>query len=123
MVSKAEVQASRGDTLKLSLAALLVVAAVVAYYLLAETSQLYRVLGLLVALGVAVAIAYNTARGEGVWRFFQESRTEVRKVVWPTRVETMQTTLIVTVLVVIVGLFLWLLDMLLSSGFRFLTGL
>jgi len=123
MVSKAEVQASRGDTLKLSLAALLVVAAVVAYYLFPETSQLYRVLGLLAAVGVAAVIAYSTARGQGVWRFFQESRTEVRKVVWPTRVETMQTTLIVAVLVVIVGLFLWLLDMLLSSGFRFLTGL
>lgn len=123
MVSKAEVQESRGDVLKLSLAGLVVAAAIVAFYFFSEESLLYRVIGLLAAAGVAAAIFYQTARGQSLWRFFQDSRTEVRKVVWPTRAETMQTTLIVAVLVVIVGLFLWLLDMFLSFGFQFLTGI
>jgi preprotein translocase subunit SecE len=123
MVTKAEVQESRGDVLKLSVAGLLVAAAVAAFYYFSDESLLYRVLGLLAAVAAGAAIFHQTSRGQSLWKFLQDSRTEVRKVVWPTRVETMQTTMIVAVLVVIVGLFLWLLDMLLSFGFQFLTGL
>ena len=122
MVSKTEVQDSRGDVVKYVLALAIVAAAVAAFYLYAEESLLYRVLGVLVAVGVAGAIFYQTESGRQLWGFSQAARTEVRKVVWPTRAETMQTTLIVFVLVILVGLFLWLLDLLLGSGFQMVTG-
>ncbi|MEM7433088.1 MAG: preprotein translocase subunit SecE [Pseudomonadota bacterium] len=123
MVSKTEVQESRGDTVKLLLAVAIVVAALAGFYVYAEESLLFRVLGVLVAFGVAAAIFYQTENGRTLWTFFQAARTEVRKVVWPTRNETLQTTLIVFVLVLLVGLFLWLLDLMLGSGFQYVTGL
>ncbi len=123
MVSKAEVQDSRGDVVKHALAMLVVAGALTAFYVYAEESLLFRVLGLLLASAVAVAIFYQTQSGRQLWVFFQLSRTEVRKVVWPTRAETLQTTLIVFVLVLLVGLFLWLLDLGLGAGFRWVTGL
>jgi preprotein translocase subunit SecE len=64
----------------------------------------------------------TTELGRTVWGFALESRQEVRKVVWPTREETMRTTLLVFAMVFIVGLILWLLDMFLFWGVRFLTG-
>ena len=79
-------------------------------------------MAILAVAGVAVAIVYQTDLGRRAWSFVQDSRTEVRKVVWPTRAETVQTTLIVMALVLLVGIFLWLLDMLLAWGFQTLTG-
>ncbi|MEM7294222.1 MAG: preprotein translocase subunit SecE [Pseudomonadota bacterium] len=122
MVSKTEVQESRGDVVKHVLALAIVVAALAAFYVYAEESLLYRVLGVLAALGVAVAIFYQTDAGRQLWAFGQAARTEVRKVVWPTRAETLQTTLIVFVIVLLIGLFLWLLDLMLGSAFQMVTG-
>jgi preprotein translocase subunit SecE len=65
--------------------------------------------------GLAIAIAMQTEKGRQVWGFFQDAQTEVRKVVWPTRDETIQTTLIVIIMVVIVSLILWGLDWALGS--------
>jgi preprotein translocase subunit SecE len=64
----------------------------------------------------------TTGLGRTVWSFVLESKQEVRKVVWPTRDETMRTTLLVFAMVFIVGLILWLLDMFLFWGVRVLTG-
>jgi preprotein translocase subunit SecE len=83
---------------------------------------LLRVLGLLAMVVVAVLIALQTAVGRNVWRFASDARTEVRKVVWPTRQETIQTTLIVMFVVLLMGIFLWLVDMMLLSVVRALTG-
>jgi len=123
MVSKTELQDSRGDTVKNALALLIVAGALAAFYVYADESLLFRVLGMLVALAVAVAIFYHTDPGHRLWTFFPASRTEVRKGVWPTRTETLQTTMIVFVLVLLVGLFLWLLDLILGSGFQWVTGI
>jgi preprotein translocase subunit SecE len=57
-----------------------------------------------------------------LWQFAGDARNEVRKVVWPTRQETLQTTLIVIVMVLILGIILWLFDRMLMSILRFLTG-
>ncbi|MDQ7075809.1 MAG: preprotein translocase subunit SecE [Gammaproteobacteria bacterium] len=122
MVAKAEVRESRGDGVKLFLAAALLVAGVTGFYYFSEESQLFRVLGLLAVLAAAVAVVYQTAQGRGAWLFVQDARTEMHKVVWPTRQETVQTTLIVLVVVVLVAFFLWLLDMFLSWGYQLLTG-
>ncbi len=81
-----------------------------------------RVLGLLVVVGLAVMIAYQTVAGRRVWRFASDAKVEVRKVVWPSRQETVQTTLIVFVVVLIMGIILWLFDMMLGAILRALTG-
>ena len=122
MSTKVEVQESRGDSVKLGFAVLLLAAGVAGFYYFAEESTLYRVLGLLVVAGVSLAIAYQTMAGRRAWSFVQDSRTEVRKVVWPTRQETAQTTLIVILLVLLVCIVLWALDGVLGWGFRALTG-
>jgi len=99
-----------------------VVAGVAAFYYFSEVQLLYRVLGLLGVLLAVVGMLLTTAMGRSVWSFVIESRQEVRKVVWPTRDETMKTTLMVLAMVSVVGIALWALDLLLFSGVRYLTG-
>ena len=70
----------------------------------------------------AMGLMLTTEIGKNVWLFVLESKQEVRKVVWPTREETVRTTLLVFAMVTIVGLILWFLDMFLFWGVRFLTG-
>jgi len=123
MAAKAEIQEMSGDKLKLAGAALVSLVGLVAFYALPVDSVLVKVLVLLVMLGGAVALFYLTAKGKRTAAFFRDARTEVRKVVWPTRAETIQTTLTVAVLVILVGLFLWMLDSILSWLFRLLTGI
>ncbi len=123
MVSKTDSGASGTDTAKIALSLFIVVAAVVAYYWFGEQPLLYRVIGLLVAMGASIALFVTTAKGLALWSFLKDSRTEARRVIWPTNQETMQTTLIVMLIVFIVGLFLWLLDMLLAYLFTLLTGI
>ncbi|MEE9320980.1 MAG: preprotein translocase subunit SecE [Granulosicoccus sp.] len=121
--SRAEVPENSADTMKLVLAAALGVAGLVAFYVFSEYSLLFRVVGLLTVFAVAVAILYQTALGKRIVGFFRDARTEVRKVVWPSRAETTQTTATVFIIVLIVGVFLWLFDMLLSWLFRIITGI
>ena len=103
---------SRFDTVKLIAAILVLAGGVTAFYYFAEQYFLpYRVLALLAVTVVAIVIAYNTAAGKTLWTYAQDSRAELRKVVWPTRTETLQTTLVVAIVVVVVGLFLWVLDL------------
>jgi preprotein translocase subunit SecE len=79
-----------------------------------DQSLLNRVLVLLVVALVAVAVALQTERGRVIWELMKESRAEIRRVVWPTRQETTQTTFIVVVLTLVFSLILWGLDSLLS---------
>jgi preprotein translocase subunit SecE len=107
-----ETSQSRFDTVKLLLAALIMAAGVVAFYYYAEAYMLpYRVLGLLAVTALVLVIAYNTAQGKAMWLYAQDARTELRKVVWPTRAETTQMTVIVSIIVVVVGLALWGMDL------------
>ncbi|MEJ2563808.1 MAG: preprotein translocase subunit SecE [Anaerolineales bacterium] len=110
MNAKAEQQSSVLDIIKLVVAAGIVVAAIAAYYQFANESQLLRMIGVLVALAVGGAVALTSSQGRALWSFASEARAEVRKVIWPTRPETIQTTLAVIVIVIIVGLFLWAID-------------
>ena len=111
-----------GDKLKLALAVSVVVTALVGFYVYADQSLLLRVIVLVGAMTVASVIATRTASGAAVWSFGRGALVEVRKVVWPTRQETIQTTLMVMVMVVIVGLILWIFDMLLAWGVQIMTG-
>jgi preprotein translocase subunit SecE len=75
---------------------------------------LFRVLALLLVAAVAIAIALQTAQGVAFWELAKSARTEIRKVVWPTRQETTQTTLVVVGVVLVMALILWGLDSLLG---------
>jgi len=119
---KVEADASAMDTAKLVGAAILLTLGIYGFYFFAEYSALFRVLALLLVAGVAAAIALQTQVGRQLWQFVGDARTEVRKVVWPTRQETLQTTLIVVVMVLLLGIILWLFDMALMAILRMLTG-
>ncbi|SDW08092.1 preprotein translocase subunit SecE [Thiocapsa roseopersicina] len=122
MNSRAEARGAGLDTAKLAIAALLLVGGIFAFYFFEGFSVLLRVIGLLVISGAAAAVALQTERGRALWQFASDARMEVRKVVWPSRQETLQTTLIVIVMVLVVGIILWLFDMMLMAILRFLTG-
>ena len=122
MNAKAEVESSGMDTVKLLAAVVLLMVGIGLFYYLAEYSTLLRVLGLLLVAGVAVFIALQSVPGRRVWDFAVSSRTEVRKVVWPSRQETIQTTLIVFAMVLVMGIVLWLFDMVLMAIVRAVTG-
>ncbi len=98
----------------LTLAALIVVAGVAAYYLLPQLAPVVRTLMVLGGIVVACGVAWFTAPGRGVRSFLRETQFEMRKVVWPTRQETLQTTLIVIVVVVILSIILGLIDIFLK---------
>ena len=119
---KVEADASAMDTAKLVGVAILLTLGIYGFYFFAEYSALFRVLALLLVAGVAAAIALQTQVGRQLWQFVGDARTEVRKVVWPTRQETLQTTLIVVVMVLLLGIILWLFDMAFMAILRMLTG-
>jgi preprotein translocase subunit SecE len=100
---------------KLLLAVLVLVGGVFAFYYFSDAPQGWRVLGILAAVGVAIAIAAFTSQGRAARHYMAESQFELRKVVWPTRQETIQTTLVVIVVVIILSIILWLIDMLLGA--------
>jgi preprotein translocase subunit SecE len=102
--------------MELIISVLLVIAGIAGFYFYSEQSQLYRILGLVAVMLLAAGIALSTASGKGLLAFMKNARTEVRKMVWPTRVETMQTTLMVVVIVILLSIFLWFVDMLLGLG-------
>jgi preprotein translocase subunit SecE len=110
------------DTVLLLLAVAVLVGSIFGYYYYANESLLLRSLGVLIGFILAVWIAFQSAQGKTLWAFIQGSRVELRKVVWPTREETVQTTLIVLVFAMIMGTFFWLFDMFLLWFTTFVTG-
>jgi preprotein translocase subunit SecE len=110
------------DRIKLVLAVLALAAGIGGYYYLADKLMLVRVLVLLGAAVVTVVIAMQTEFGRGAWTFAKESRQEIRKVVWPSRKETVQVTLVVVAMVVAAALFLWIVDWGLLAAVKALTG-
>jgi len=122
MNTQVEASASVFDVVKQVFSVILVVAGVAAFYYFSDMPLLYRVIGLIVVILVVGGMMLTTEIGRNVWYFIMESKLEVRKVVWPTREETFRTTLLVFAMVLIVGFVLWLLDMFLFWGVRYLTG-
>src|SRR5688572_17309923 len=111
METKVEEQPTIVDTAKLGLAIGILLAALVAYYYFAETSALLRALGIIVALALAAVVAFTSVQGRALWRFIQGARVELNKVVWPTKDETIQTTLVVLAVALFGGVFFWMLDL------------
>ena len=82
-----------------------------------------RVVGVVVALLIAFGLAAITNQGTKARTFFSEAKVEARKVVWPTRAETRQTTLIVIGVTVLTSLFFWAIDSIIIALINFLTDL
>lgn len=115
-------EASTVDTAKLVGSVFLLLVGIVGFHYFSSQLLLYRIIGVVSLSAAAVAVILTTSLGKGVLLFMKEARVEVRKVVWPTRQETVQATLVVVALVFLVGLILWLLDMVLFWGISTLTG-
>ena len=110
------------DGLKWLAIFLLVAAGIVANYFYGHVAWAIRAaVGIVVAV-VVLLIAAQTAKGQRAWSFFKGSRTELRKVVWPTRPETVQTTFIVIAMVVVTALILWGVDAFFMWAMAWLTG-
>ena len=110
------------DWLKWIAVIFLLIAGIVANYYYNYQPWPLRLLGWLVLIGVISAIVLQTYRGKQALSFVRESRMELRKVFWPTKQETMQTTLFVGVMVVVLALILWGIDSILMWLIGWLTG-
>lgn len=113
---------SQADIVRWAVVVALLVTGIGGFYYFANQALLYRVLGLVALFAAAAAVAVGSAHGQRFLGFMRESRGEVRKMVWATRAETLQTSLVVFAAVIVMALFLWLLDRLLSWGVSLLLG-
>lgn len=98
------------DKIKFALALALLAAGVAGFYLLSEQAMILRVLAVLAGVAAAAAVAWKTEQGQRFFVFAREAGVETKKVVWPTRKETVQTTFAVFAFVVIMALVLFLTD-------------
>lgn len=105
------------NKIKLLVAVLLLIAGLAGFYLLADKPTVVRILAVLAGLAASVAVLWTTPVGQRSLGFIGEAVVEARKVVWPTRKETIQTTLVVFALVVVMAAFLAVVDI----GFAFMV--
>ncbi len=110
------------DSIKFSFALILTAASIGGFYYYGDHSLLLRVIGLLVMTAVVVAVLMQTKSGRSAWGFVSESRTEMRKVVWPSMKETRQTTLVVMAMVIVIAAMLWVVDVFFMWAVQMLTG-
>ena len=122
MTDKVDTGASPLDTVKLAAAVAILLGGVAGFYLLTSYPLAVRWVIVLASLGVGILVALQSVQGRTFWQFVQGSRIELRKVVWPTRQETLQTTLVVFVAVLVMGIFFWVLDWILGSITAALAG-
>ena len=112
----------RYDWLKWIIASFLIIAGIIVNSYYNEQPWPLRLLGWLALLSIVAAVILQTRLGKQALNFARESRMELRKVYWPTRQETMQTTLFVVVMVVVLALILWGADSVLMLLIGWLTG-
>jgi preprotein translocase subunit SecE len=122
MNTKADTPPSSLDTAKLALALLVLIGGLVAFYYYADAAKLARIGGIVAAVVAAVAIASQTEKGRQMVSFVRDAQIEVRKVVWPTRKETTNTTLVVMIVVILFAFLLWVLDWILGGMVQALIG-
>ena len=123
MTDDSKVQdAGTADKVKLAIAILVVIAGVAGYYVLANQAAWLRWLAVIASLVLAGVVVAFSRYGSEFRRFVELARIELRKIVWPTRQETLQTTLVVFGFVIVAGVFFWLLDLALAWATKALTG-
>jgi preprotein translocase subunit SecE len=108
--SDVQTVSASGDKIRLAVAGVLVIAALVAFSMLSAQGSLVQWLGLLVGLVAAVAVFFTSEAGRQLLAFGRDAVREVKKVVWPERKEAMQITAYVFAFVVVMAVFLWLTD-------------
>lgn len=124
MSANTENQANPMDMVKWVIAIGLLAAAVIGNYIIGdELMVVLRAAGVVALIAAAMAVAATTTKGQSFLGFAKDSRIEVRKVVWPTRKEATQTTMIVLVATLLVALLLWGLDSILVRVVGFATGM
>ena len=109
------------DAVKLAAGVAVLAAGVAGFYLLGDLPIWLRWIIVLAALAIGALVALQSYQGKTFWAFVQSSRIVLRKVVWPNRQETVQVTIVVFAMVLVLGLFFWGLDSLLGFLTRWLT--
>jgi preprotein translocase subunit SecE len=109
-------------TLTVAVAIALLIAGIAAFYLLDTHPDWQRWGSTGIGVVAAIAVFMLSPLGRRFWQFILDSRVELRKVVWPSRQETLQTTAVVFGFITIAGLFFWVLDVLLAWATRLLSG-
>ncbi len=122
MSASSEAQGSKLDWLLWLLVVLLIGGGVFGNYYFESEPLLWRVSGVVAVAIVALVIGLQTTAGKSFSEFFKGARVEIKKVVWPTRQETLQTTLVVVVVVALMSLILWALDTFLGFLISLLIG-
>ncbi len=98
------------DKIKLGVALLLVAAGIAGFYTLHDSAAVVKLASVLLGLLLATAVAWTTEPGKRFFVFSKESVAEAKRVVWPTRKETVQMTGVVVLFAVAMALFLWMVD-------------
>jgi len=122
MTDEIKVQPRTADKVKLWGAGIVVLAGVAGYYFLADQPTWMRWLPVVGSLVLAALVVAFSAYGRALAEFFGLARVELRKIVWPTRNESLMTTAVVFGFVVIFGIFFWVLDLVLAWATKTLTG-
>lgn len=122
MNSKVVAETNPMDTVKLGLALAMLLAGVVAFQYYAEAPRLMRIGAMILDVVLAAVLAAQTEKGRMVIGFVRDAQIEVRKVVWPTRQETVQTTIVVMIVVVVFAFLLWVLDIFLGWAMQSVIG-
>ena len=120
VANKIEIETNKQDVVKWILSTAMFLGALVAFYYFDEYPLMYRVLGLIGIVILGFLIVFNTERIRSLRVFTHDARVELKKVIWSTKAEVIQTTVIVFVVVIIMSILLWLLDKLLGAGIKFL---
>ena len=123
MSKSVESQVKKESSIGMIVSILIVLGSFVLYYQdpLGLNTTLYKVLVLLVGLVLAAFVFFKAPQGIRLSSFTKETKIELRKVVWPTRDETVKTTGMIMVAVVIVAIFLWIVDAILTWAVQLLT--
>ena len=120
VANKLEIETNKNDLIKWILASIIFIGSLFAFYYFDQFPIIYRVLGLIGVVILDFAILFNTEKVKRLRVFTYDARVELKKVVWSTKAEVIQTTVIVFVVVIIMSVLLWLLDKLLGAGIKFL---
>ena len=115
-----DTETNKKDLIKWIIAGVMLIAAIFAFYYFDQYPFIYRVLGLIGMIVLDFFVVFNTEKVKSLRVFTHDARVELKKVIWSTKAEVIQTTIIVLVVVVIMSLLLWLLDKLLGAGIKLL---
>lgn len=117
-----DVSGTVSEKIKNVTALVVLIASLAGYYIYSDAHAVVRVLGMLAGAALSGFIFYQSEKGRSAFKYLSNAKKEVRQVIWPTRQETVQMTLIVFAIVIVMSIFLWLVDMLFLWIVQLLTG-